>query len=251
MEYGCRGSFEPARGLMAAASDPDRLGGLYSLLGEFCHTFRNRLHSLSLTLYLARRGESITAEEGERIDVHYRRIERLVDQLQWVCRPADVTPMRLDLGSLLAERRAAWADRFASRGCALELVEDPGALEGWFDPCRLSTALEALGAWRSEVVGPGMTVEIGRRADRDQFIVTWAEAGGGGDAFPAAHEAAGSLALAMLGRVMADHRGTIRLADGDAFGVSLRWPRQAGDRRGAVPARPAARSTLTGHASRA
>ena len=237
--------------LMALARDPDRIGELHSVLGEFCHSFRNRMHSLSLTLYLARRGGSFWAEEASRIEAHYHRIDRLIGQLQWVCRPSELKLMRLDLGSLLDERRMTWADPFASRGCALEIVDDPGALEGWFDPCRLATALDALAHWRAEVVSPGMIVEIARRHERGQFLVTWAEAGGSGGYHQAADDLTGSLALGILGRVMADHRGTLRLAEGDAFGVSLRWPVQGVARRGSRVMRPGSRSTLTGPASRA
>ena len=251
MPYGREEEGSPVTGLMSLASVPDRVGRLYSLLGDFCHDLRNRLHSLNMTLYLARRSGALGPEEGARLEARYRRIEQHLDQLQWVCKPAELKLMRLDLGLLLEERRSSWAERFAARGCDLDTAIDAGHCEGLFDPCRISTALEALAGWRAEVVGPGMTVEVGTRVDGDQFIVTWAEAGGGRRELDPATEGPGLLALGMLGRVMADHRGTIRVSDGDDFGVSLRWPILAGDRRASLPSRPAGRAALTARVNRA
>src|SRR4051794_26029470 len=97
--------------LVAIALVPERVERLYSLLGEFCHALRNRLHILNLTLYLARRGGSFSPEEGSRMEDLSRKFEHLLEQVQWVCRPAELRPMRLDLGLLLDERRSSWTER--------------------------------------------------------------------------------------------------------------------------------------------
>src|SRR4051794_40430957 len=41
--------------LLPVALDSTKIDALYGLLGEFCHNVRNRLNSLKLGLYLARR----------------------------------------------------------------------------------------------------------------------------------------------------------------------------------------------------
>ena len=208
------------RSLSAISADPGRLGDLHERFGEFCHTLRNRLQSLNLTLYMARRSGAIPPEACTRVEGFYQKFERLVDQLQWTCRPAEVQAICLPLGMLVEERRGVWDERFAAKDCRMVVVEAVDEDAGWFDPCRLGLALDALSIWRAEVLAPGSIVEIGWRVRRGQFQFDWAETGEPLDPNP---PEAQSLALAMLGRAMADHRGSLSVANCPDFAVSLRW----------------------------
>ena len=242
-------AFEPE--IMAIVGKSDHLVGQYSLLSEYCHTLRNRLNSVSLSIYLARRSGSYSMEEGLQLDRAYRRIERLVDQFQWLYRPSEIKLMSLDLGLLLEDQRTIWEGLFFSHDCVLTLAENSRCLEGWLDPCRLTCALDALVTWRSEVAGLGILVVISCQNDEDEFYLTWTETKGVAGDPTNNDEVVGSIVLGILGRVMADHGGTLCLAGGDSFGLSLRWPTRAGTDGNSLPARPTTRPPLTGHASRA
>ena len=240
-------AFQPE--IMAIVGKSEHLVGLDSLISEYCHTLRNRLNSVSLSIYLARRGGSYSMEEGLQLDRAYRRIERLVDQFQWLCRPSEINLMALDLGLLLEDQRTIWEGLFFSHDCVLELAENSHCLEGLVDPCRVIRALDALVTWRSEVADPGILVVISCEIDEDEFLVTWSETKRVCGDSASNEEEAESLVLGILGRVMADHSGTLCLTGGDSFGLSLRWPTRARTDGNSLPARPAARPPLTGHAS--
>ena len=215
------------RNLSAISADAGRVGDLHDCFGELCHALRNRLQTLNLGLYMARRTGSIPAEACLRVEGHYQRFERLVDQLQWTCRPAEVQAVCLPLGMLVEERRGVWDERFAARDCRVVVVEAVDEDAGWFDPSRLGLALDALSLWRAEVLTPGSIVEIGWRVRRGLFEFDWAEFG---EPVESGMRGAQSLALAMLGRAMADHRGSLCISEDSDFSVSLRWGTESAPR---------------------
>lgn len=211
------------QGLSQIASDPNRVGELHAHIGEFCHDYRNRLHGLNLSLYLARRSlPRIGGTDWSRVEAIYRQTERIIDQLQWLCRPANVRPMRFTLGMLLEERRPVWSEWLEERGGRLEYA--PGReVEGEFDPCRMTTALDALARWRAESSPPATTIHVSWSVDREHFALDWEESNafrddGAGAPGPV------SLALPMVARAMSDHHGRMSLPRSRGFALALRWP---------------------------
>jgi len=62
--------------LWQIASDPIRVAALHGLVGDFCHLLRNRLNSLQMSLYLARRDDAtVEPEVWNELDRQYRAAE--------------------------------------------------------------------------------------------------------------------------------------------------------------------------------
>src|SRR5262249_53578263 len=139
-----------AGSLLAITTDSARIDALYQILGEYCHLFRNRLNSLKLSLYLARRPAADGLETRWcELDRKYLDIEHLVERLQMICRPIRLDLVTFALGSLLEERRPIWSEWMVRRNLGLELRRPEQPAVGQFDPHRLITALDALVEWRS------------------------------------------------------------------------------------------------------
>lgn len=214
-----------ARSLISAVSDPGQLQELYAILGDFCHLFRNRLNSLKLSIYLAKRGGPLPGNVGwADLERDYQQAEQLMEQLQIVCRPAPVSSMRLPLGMLLDDRRPVWSEWLAARGRRLDLEGPRKPAIGDYDPARLAQGLDALAAWRSEAGEPGTAVLVRWRAESDQLQMEWEEPNAKSPGRGKEESSAASLALPLLARVMADHRGSLALAPGSGLRLRLQWP---------------------------
>lgn len=202
-----------ARSLAELVRDPDRVAALYGSLGDQCHRWRNMLNALKLSLHLARRacGEAERAFWAE-VDVRYRTLETFLEDLQFVCRPADLKPIRIPLGAFVADRRATWTERVAARGGTLDLATDPPAATAAvvdLDLLRMTRAFDAFVAWRAEAAAPG-PFRLAVCAEGPWARLDWREGRAGPRA--AAAEPPGnpsSLALPMLARVLALHGGDL------------------------------------------
>src|SRR4051812_16601356 len=142
--------------LWQIACDPARVAALHGLVGDFCHLLRNRLNSLQMGLYLARRGASqADPRVWDELDGHYREAERVIDLFQTICRPMPLTPITIGLGLVLGDFAARWTPRFLAHGVAMDvsMVESDGPSH--LDPSRLSQGLDALASWRLDHVGTG------------------------------------------------------------------------------------------------
>jgi len=212
--------------LFRLVSDPAQVSGLHEILGVFCHHCRNTLNGMKLTFHLVKRGPPQSIPEGwGELEARYQELEQLVDRIQLICRPMALSPIRTSLGLLLEERRGSWAEALSRRDRRLEWVPPSEPAVGDFDPLRLGQGLDALVAWRSEVGEPGRPVQLRWTADDGHFQLVWEEPGvvglepsaGGADRFE-------SLALPLMARVIAAHRGTLDVANRDGLRVSLRWP---------------------------
>ena len=210
--------------LLAIAADAPRVDRLYQLIERYCHRLRNRLNCLKMSLYLAKR-----LEQGEgladwvELEARYRTLEQLMEELQIFYSTTSLKPIRAPLAMFLDERRETWAGWLAARERKLELVPPQGPAVGEFDPSRLGQGLDALASWRAEVGPPETTVRIRWWADADRLHLQWDEPGATSWGETGADRPA-SLALPMVARVVAAHRGTLELSPRDPVRLGLHWP---------------------------
>src|SRR4051794_29478189 len=147
--------------LRQIAADPERVAALHGLVGEFCHLLRNRLNSLQMSLYLARRDEAKTeAEIWDDLERQYRAAEGVVDLFQLVCRPMTLTPVTIGLGLLIGEFASRWTPRFSGRGITFSgsLIESDGPSR--LAPSRLGRGLEAVASWGLDGGGSGTRMSL-------------------------------------------------------------------------------------------
>ena len=208
------------------AGDPNRVGRLYEVLREYCHTFRNHLNGLRLSLYLARRpAEGEQVSRWDDLERESRRIEALLDQVQEICKPMPLHPIRYALGAALEERGPTWVEWLSAAGRPLDWDRPVDPALGWFDPTRLIRALDALAAWRAEAGEPGTPVRLGWRRDDDWLEVEWSEPNSTRLEPPnwAANQPI-SLALPLIARVMTAHDGKLTVHRDRGVRFVLRWP---------------------------
>lgn len=218
-----------AQALLEIVVEPQRVVALHRVLGEFCHIFRNRLNSLKLAMYIARRtAVDSAAESWRQLESEYREVEQFIELFQAICRPMRLTPMRFALGTVLEDRVATWSNWFAAGGRSLEMEPPSGSAVGWFDPTRLVQGLDALASWRSRTGTAGSAVRLAWWERDEHLHLRWAERGPTKDDLAILRpERSACLALPLLARVMSAHGGTLEVSDRDALQVQLRWPCEA------------------------
>jgi hypothetical protein len=205
--------------LWQIACDPARIAALHGLVGDFCHLLRNRLNSLQMGLYLARRGASQPDPRvWDELDGHYREAERVIDLFQTVCRPMPLTPIAIGLGLVLGDFAARWAPRFLDHGVTLDvsLVEADGPSH--LDPSRLSLGLDALAAWRLDRFDSGGRLNVRGWVGQGRSRLEWGETGSRG------MDHGGALHLAALARVATAHGGRMTREDRDGWRLRVDWP---------------------------
>jgi signal transduction histidine kinase len=217
----------------------DRAGHLdlaRSLRGYF-HDARNRLNSLKIGLYLARRGAPAPQRRvWEELDQSYRGLEQLVDRLQTLCRPLELAPIEADLGPWLEERREPWTSQLAAAGRGLEWAPPPGPTVGRFDPMRLILGLDALVAWRASEDGGGDPARLAWAGDPTRLRLEWSERGPSVDGPLEGRDGRSpSMVLPLLAQLMTALGGSLAVANRGGLVVRLAWP--AGEvASGAAPA---------------
>jgi hypothetical protein len=216
-------------------ADPGRIGALHAILGPFCHQSRNVLNCLKMSLYLSRRDEARgPSRPWAEVERRYGEVEQLYDRLQTICRPLTLACVRMPLGLLLEDRRAAWTACFAAHERKLELIgpSDPDA--GDYDPNSLGQALDALVTWRAGEGEPGDAACLRWWTQGGHFHLEWTES----EAHQAGVERRGTgvarrsdptdpLVLPLLGRVILAHGGEIELVRPSGRHVRLSWPQVA------------------------
>lgn len=213
-------------GLFKIAADPAHSDSLHRLLGCFCHQCRNLLNSMKLSLYLAKRGQLCTAPaDWVDLESRYRALEQVFDRLQSICRPIVLTPMRGSLALLFDDRRESWIAEMAARDRALTLVAPREPAVGDFDPVRLREGLDAFVGYRAEFGTQGMPARMSWSAENGVFRLDWKEGGPKTDASRAVGlRGSSTLALPLLARIIAAHRGTIDLNLREGLQLKIRWP---------------------------
>jgi len=212
--------------LLAIARNPILRHSVYERLGEYCHQCRNRLNSLKLSLYLARRG----AVEGyagtwDALDGHYLELELLIERVQVICRPMVLSRITVGLDLLIEDRRQEWTSILAGRGGDLSFIAPTDRALASLDIDRMILGLDALARWRSVAVAPGTTTRIRWWVDAGWAHLAWEEDP------PRARFTLGTdpspdrtWTLSLLARVAAEHDGELRLNDRLGWRLELTWP---------------------------
>jgi hypothetical protein len=215
--------------LLRIAAEPTKVDALYERLGEFCHQIRNRLNSLKLSIYLARRGGWGAGDERwAALERRYRALELFIEQFQTICRPISLSPFRVALGLLMDERFEAWSRLLSPNEIELILAPPRETVIGLFDAIRLGQGLDALVAWRSEAAAPRSVVQVEWWGDETNLAIEWSESPPPGAVIGApAVESSAPLALPLLGRILSAHRGSLAVSLDEGFRMSLRWPLDA------------------------
>ena len=208
--------------LSQIAGDPSQVAALHGAVGDFCHLLRNRLHTLQMSLYLARRDARGGGGSWDELDRQYRATEEVVELFQLVCRPMRLAPITVGLDLVLREFESRWSPRFAEQGLRfstkIERLDGPSRL----DPSAVAKGLDALAAWRLERAAPGREFLLAGRVAEGISRIEWREDG------PAPGDPDGDLPLAALARVASEHGGAMTEPDADGWRVRLEWPRPGG-----------------------
>ena len=213
-------------GLLRIARDLELRGELGSPLGAFCHQFRNRLNSLKLGIYLAKRqaaGE--LAQSWETLERDYLAIEDRLDRIQLVCRVAHAIPVGIGLDLLFEDRSPSWTEALQRGGAHLTLTPPTSGCPTRVDIERIGSALDDLVLWRSAARSGHREVRVEWDHTADRTTIRWSESLLASE--PVAADRAEpwrTWTLPILARLMADHRGTLTVSEGPTWELTLQWP---------------------------
>ncbi|QDV32688.1 ATP-binding protein [Tautonia plasticadhaerens] len=219
---GTAGQVEGLAGaLLRSVDEPDRIALIQLRLDRYCHRLRNRLNSMKLSLYLARRlsADGPVVEWG-RSEEACRSIETLLDQLQVFCAPLHPAPTPGDLSEWLGHRLDEWRNELGRREIRLE-AEGPGEpLWCRGDWMRLGQGLDGLVAAWSRIGSPSAVIRLSWGRDVDRCVIRF-EADD--RLIRLSCDEVESLALPLLARVVASHGGSLTVHD-DHPSIELRMP---------------------------
>ncbi|WP_165227184.1 HAMP domain-containing histidine kinase [Aquisphaera insulae] len=216
--------------------DERHVDQLRESLSGFSHRCRNLLNGMKMSLYFVRRaGADSLPSWWDDMEASYGGMEQLFEHLQAIYRPMPLSTIDARVGVLLRDLGATWRQRFASSGRSLELCPPAEEAVLPFDPMRLSMGLEAFLSWRSVAMPPDRRGRLEWRTEKGRFQACWHEAGslepptepGWAEAGPEPDSpATGPLALALplLTRVVAAHRGKLRWSRSPGLRVEFGWP---------------------------
>lgn len=213
------------RHFLQVAADDGRSTELSETLRVFFHDARNRLNSLKIGLYLARRAATITGAIWDELDQSYRGLEQLVDRLQTICRPVELSPISGDVGHWLEERRPIWTSRLGTVGRRLDWTPPAMPALGYFDPRRLIEGLDALVAWRAGEAGnDGPVLLTWGRVD-DHFHLEWSEEGSAPqEPLEGRDGRSVTMALPLVAHIMTAHGGSLSVSSRGGLVVRMTWP---------------------------
>ena len=211
--------------LMGIASNPDLRQVIYEHMGEYCHQCRNRLNSLKLCLYLAKRqAQSACPSVLASLEQRYAALERSIDLIQTLCRPMAVSLSLLGLDLLIQDRLPHWQRLAVDRDVEIACVPPEVRAMARFDPDRMGQALDCLVDWRIAQLEPGSTARMTWRVDRGEARMIWEEeANSFGDPVGPT-DPTHSWALPLITRVVEAHGGDVRLGEPTSRTVEIAWP---------------------------
>lgn len=224
--------------LLPIVQDGERLEHARSVLSGFCHRSRNVLNGIKMSLYLFRReSRSAVPDCWEEIESVYHQVEQLFDCLQTIYRPMAIAVVRSPIQDLIHHHLPKWRSWYEARGREIELEPAGRHAVGEFDPAQLGVGLDALASWRAEAAPVRGATRVGWGLEDGSIVLRWREIPGrpaddpirpsgakGCDAAGSPPRRVDALALPMLARIVAAHRGRLEIEHGAGFGVCLRWP---------------------------
>jgi hypothetical protein len=223
--------------MLSVLNNQERIDCLRRMLSGFSHRYRNLLNGIKMSLYLFRREvKGSVPTYWNELERTYQDIERLIDHLQTIYRPMNVSMVRSPLGPLIADLTPRWQSWLQAQGRMLELDPPGQDLPGDFDPMQMGSGLDALVAWRAETGDPRWQPRLSWRMTDGFFEVRWDDAWVKSLATPLNGRAGPSpcsdasrrvdcLVLPLLARIVAAHGGRLDSTREPSLRLRLRWPR--------------------------
>jgi hypothetical protein len=213
------------RHLMGIANDSTLRQNVYDQMGEYCHQCRNRLNSMKLCLYLAKRQSHPTTQADLAIlEQLYATLERSIDLIQTLCRPMPVSMSSLGLDLLIREHEPDWARMATDRDIELEFIPPTARAVAQFDPDRMGQALDVLVEWRLARMAAGGEARMSWRVEGAEARLTWEEEATSYSVDSSESLGVHAWALPLITRVAEAHGGGIRTQSGDVWRLDLNWP---------------------------
>ena len=213
--------------LMEIAQNPALQRDLDKILGDFCHQCRNRLNSLKLSLYLAKRQSPNRVTETWRdLESDYQALERQFERVQTICRPMCPSFVTIDLSLLFEDRRLNWSKILTDQGLELEFVRPQGRCLARFDVNQMGAALDAVIQWRAEQGSLATRTLLKWWDDSGRTHVEWVEAASivRREKTPSPPRPEVAWTLPNLAQVVAEHGGTIKVDERNGWVLSFSWP---------------------------
>ena len=212
--------------LLEIVRDSSLRRDLEQSLGDYCHQFRNRLNSLKLSIYLAKRQVAPIALTCWRfLETTYQLLEEQLGRVQLLCRPLELTPVLIDLTLLFQDRRTAWSQIMTASGRTLEFAQPDGKAVVRFDVNQLGQALDSLVVWRAEQGNQPTRTVIAWWVEFDQAHVTWTEGPGVNLGQPITPRRIGSPGtIPILTRIINEHGGQVRVNQQAGWNLAISWP---------------------------
>lgn len=227
--------------LMQIAGDHAMRDELSRMMGDYCHQCRNRLNSLKLSIYLARKqGNGSSLSSWSSIESDYKALEDQVERLQAICRPIPIAPVLIDFALLIDDRSSSWRDALSRHGRGLRVDPPMQRCDVCFDVDRVGTAFDALVHWRaSRPPADGSrseTVLLAWGREGDDFVIRWTERLSDDRQSP---DAVDAWSLPILSRVVSEHGGSVEIVDQPGWMLIARWPARIGLQDRSLLGRPA------------
>ena len=217
--------------LLRIVSKPETVDELQGVLGAFCHQWRNHLNVIKLGLHLAKQARDESQDKfWADMDGRYHSLEKFILDLQEICRPMRIMPMRLPLHAFWSDRERQWQTHLESLGRTFLLDPPSEPVHVDFDLIRFSNVFDSLIEGRA---GPG-PIQIRWWEVSGAFVhVEWHEP----EALLHArstNDRPASLALPVLGRLLASHGGSldIQVPGERGFLLAMSWPSAFSNMRG-------------------
>ncbi len=212
--------------LMEIAQNPSLRRDLDQILGDFCHQCRNRLNSLKLSIYLAKRQALGPIHEAWRsLESDYYSLEAQLDRFQTICRPMGLSLVSIGLCLLFDDRWESWSKLLANRGSELEFVRPKLRSIARFDVNKLGAALDSMVAWRAEQGTLSRKMIVRWWVESGQAHILWIEPKVAEQVIRSPDDQLGSAwTLPILTRVLTEHGGSLSVDDREGWALSLSWP---------------------------